>query len=167
MYNINWCRIVCTPMSSWWDFKPTSAFRFQRVPQSQVGKALSAKENEFGNVHQGVNLDKNKWVFLFKTPKTGWCPKKQKILTLSFSKIGWGPKFWDRPKDTTKYTRVSQAVRRLLPNCFLWWSVIKWNSLHESVDYKWESPSTSLQRCCLLLPAPVCSKRESPCFSLV
>ena len=69
MYNINWRRIVSTPMSSWWDFKATSALRFQWVPQSQVGKALSAKENEFGNVHQGVNLDKNKWAFLCKAPK--------------------------------------------------------------------------------------------------
>ena len=39
------------------------------VPQSQVGKALSAKENEFGNVHQGVNLDKNKWLFLLRPQK--------------------------------------------------------------------------------------------------
>ena len=64
--------------------QPTSAFsapKSSRPVPSQVAKALAAKENEFGNVHQGVNLDKNKWVLFLRPPnkKVGakWCQSKK------------------------------------------------------------------------------------------
>ena len=51
--------------------------------------------------------------------KTVGAKIKNKILTCSSLKKKLGPKFWDTPKYTTKYTRVSQTLCRWLPNCFV------------------------------------------------